>query len=724
MFPLWVCPPSGGDRLLGGARSRNDAFMAEEIKSYDLVQGSLDGLYDEDILHFICQKRIGAQCDINQSVYEVVIRIPWERLIQQLPGKHLRQIAKQHQIKLPSSSLRVEEIVNFLTAHNCLEKCASLVSVLRRPVNSLVNPFNMAVYTLAGLKTRAVPKTNYSVLGESYNHCFIFDATKSPYNYSSSLFPPDGENLQYTTVGNIGVTCDPQPKKPDPGPAETCPPEEPMQASSRAMETEPEPAQFPPKVHPPAEMVGFIQEWCNAVSEASLGEAACGCCGRLSRLQTAKLIGLDSDLLEPLIIKEAGIRTGGVEDTPILCKEAIVEKDGKAQVCVCVTCYNSLSRKRLPLLALANGIWLGEVPDELKELNFVEKLLVARYRHNVCVVRVSKGGQRKLHGNAIVFAQPVAKLHNILPPPIGELRQCLVLLFTGPTEPTEADFKRTPLLVRQHVVKRALEWLRDNHSDYKDLQISDENLRSYPENVPPVGIFSRPEVGGNMPTEALSSFGKTCSIGTDTGMCSFSVGGLTGEQYSALSRDEKVALATKYLLDGEPVLTYGRSSDPESIYNNPQLYPGMFPWLFPYGLGGFKNRLMQRIVNRKTHVRALLMYHDRRFQTDEYFPFLIFNQEQIRSSSTGGYLLTNKDGFADVADRLMKIDPVALESLIEKGKETGYVIPETDEEHACWDVLKLVELVAGHVDGSVTQKIYERKRYDHYHMKKGHLYFL
>ena len=34
------------------------------------------------------------------------------------------------------------------------------------------------------------------------------------------------------------------------------------------------------------------------------------------------------------------------------------------------------------------------------------------------------------------------------------------------------------------------------------------------------------------------------------------------------------------------VLAIGHAEKPELIYDNPQLYPMMFPWLFPYGLGG------------------------------------------------------------------------------------------------------------------------------------------
>ena len=66
--------------------------------------------------------------------------------------------------------------------------------------------------------------------------------------------------------------------------------------------------------------------------------------------------------------------------------------------------------KQLPRLLLVNGMWLGSVPPELSKLNFVEKIAIEHYRHNVCIVTVKGGGKKmRMHANAVVFAQPVAK---------------------------------------------------------------------------------------------------------------------------------------------------------------------------------------------------------------------------------------------------------------------------------------------------------------------------
>jgi len=90
--------------------------------------------------------------------------------------------------------------------------------------------------------------------------------------------------------------------------------------------------------------------------------------------------------------------------------------------------------------------------------------------------------------NAVTFEHPMQKIYTVLPPPIEEMDELLAFIFTGPCQPTKDDFHRTPLLVRRNKVSRALEWLKCNHIDYADLEISYKNLASYPEDMPPVVI--------------------------------------------------------------------------------------------------------------------------------------------------------------------------------------------------------------------------------------------
>ena len=96
----------------------------------------------------------------------------------------------------------------------------------------------------------------------------------------------------------------------------------------------------------------------------------------------------------------------------------------------------------------------------------------------------------------------------------------LAILFTVPCKPTPEDLQRTPFLVCRNYVAKALEWLKLNHSDYADIEISSKNLNEYDENSPPVSI-EYSESNTNKVTEGTSVFDKEVEDGTEEGECSF-----------------------------------------------------------------------------------------------------------------------------------------------------------------------------------------------------------
>ena len=121
---------------------------------------------------------------------------------------------------------------------------------------------------------------------------------------------------------------------------------------------------------------------------------------------------------------------------------------------ICDSCRSSIRNSKIPKLALANGLWIGDVPPHLKCLNFVEKMLVARIRHTCAYVKVASG-MRKMTANVVAFQSPVPKVYKILPPPRDDLDEVLAILYTGPCKPTPDDLKRLPFFVRRnHVLSK------------------------------------------------------------------------------------------------------------------------------------------------------------------------------------------------------------------------------------------------------------------------------
>ena len=222
---------------------------------------------------------------------------------------------------------------------------------------------------------------------------------------------------------------------------------------------------FPP-APPTKELLQRIaKDFVRATSRTKFEESGCAVCGRLNAM--TNLLNLKEANCNFNILKRDGAGVTQMERK--LESDPITEINGPVMdnSChsICLDCHSELIKGRTPLMALANDFWIGNVPKELQGLTYAERLLIARVRHNRCVVRV-KGGMHKMRANAVTFANPMPKIYHILPPPVDELDEVLAFIYTGPCQPTAEDFKRTPLLVRRNKVGKALEWLKLNHIGY------------------------------------------------------------------------------------------------------------------------------------------------------------------------------------------------------------------------------------------------------------------
>src|SRR6266478_5064490 len=343
--------------------------------------------------------------------------------------------------------------------------------------------------------------------------------------------------------------------------------------------------QFPPAPLDNKLAHQIIAGFCADTAPSEFIEAGCAICGRLNPLKNmSKLKDFTGNLN---ILKAIGLTRSERNNASDPIKDIygpIIDGDCEH---ICDACSKYLLKGNIPPHSLANGLWIGKVPSELQNLTYTEDLLIARVRHNKCVIQVSSGG-KKLQCNAICFENPTPKIYQTLPPPVEELDEVLAFIFIGPAQPTKEEFKRTPLLVRRKKVTAALEWLKLNHIDYHDINISYKNINSYREDGPPVVVDYRKSDSNKFP-ESTSVHDMEDEMGIEEGDCPFTVHGLTGENLMEKTLTALKAIAMNHLNNQGKILAIGHEEKPESIYNNPKLYPQMFPWLFPYGFGGFGN---------------------------------------------------------------------------------------------------------------------------------------
>ncbi|KAF9553066.1 hypothetical protein CPC08DRAFT_622192, partial [Agrocybe pediades] len=165
---------------------------------------------------------------------------------------------------------------------------------------------------------------------------------------------------------------------------------------------------FPPS--PPSKdlLHSIISGFCNDMRPEAFQEAGCMICGSLTLISELREVDHEK-LVQLLVVPEVTRRERKVKDDQICGLEGPVLAPGCDKACA--ECIGYLNKNRVPLRALANGLWLGEIPDALKNLTFAEQLLISRVKHNHCLVRVASG-RAKMIANCITFAMPTARVYH------------------------------------------------------------------------------------------------------------------------------------------------------------------------------------------------------------------------------------------------------------------------------------------------------------------------
>ncbi|KAL1727241.1 hypothetical protein EV714DRAFT_188488, partial [Schizophyllum commune] len=288
---------------------------------------------------------------------------------------------------------------------------------------------------------------------------------------------------------------------------------------------------FPPEPVTDALMEEIVHGFCEDTGKEKLEETGCACCGILCN-KAMSMSASDKKLdLSLLIEPHATRKERSDEREPIQCIDDPILAPGCDRVCR--ACYDYLLNGIRPPMALANGLWLGEIPDVLKGLTYTEMQMISKVRHNRAVVRV-RSGRGKMIANVVMFSSPIPQVRSILPPLRKELNEIIAYTFLGTARPTPEDFKRTPMLVRLEVVEAALAWLKLNHPAYKDLVISQEHLNSYRVENPLVWEFRKLDEDDSIQEATATSMVNEDVDAPDSGPCPFVVHGLTSEKFSKM----------------------------------------------------------------------------------------------------------------------------------------------------------------------------------------------
>jgi hypothetical protein len=174
-----------------------------------------------------------------------------------------------------------------------------------------------------------------------------------------------------------------------------------------------------------------------------------------------------------------------------------------------------------------------------------------------------------------------------------------------------------------------------------------------------------------------------------------------------------------------PDLVLHRSSRAVPEYNNPDLMPGMFPTLFPLGIGGFDDPQRPTKLSFEAQANAFLDLPDKSFRHHHSYIFVALNIIQRRTAHLHTHFTVRKSKFETVARNLTSVSPDVLCSLADHLEHEGKLSSLTSEEKNAMDLLNQVNTISARIPCSQASKIFTRNEIRSYFNEFGlpHIYF-
>ncbi|CAF4211828.1 unnamed protein product, partial [Adineta steineri] len=361
------------------------------------------------------------------------------------------------------------------------------------------------------------------------------------------------------------------------------------------------------------------------------------------------------------------------------------ENSSGADCRMCHECWLAVSKGKISKFSPANGMWIGDVPDQLKGLTIPEQKLICLYRHNSCIIKLHSPwhspntAQPALKGNCITFPQNLSNIATSLPLSPNELSASIKIIFIGSSKPARHHLRKI-LTVRRQRILHALIWLKENNALYSHISLDKHIIASLPDDDVPESIWETldhilddknalaeregytedPLTSDQVMSEkATTDFIPLNPSGVlDVNGASVTVEDINNQMLQKLRIDENKQSAnlSEINTDDDLIHMVPRGSAPTNEYNNPTLLLGLYPTLFPYGTGAFEDASRPAKISFKKQIQYLLSYNDRRFEEHHSFIFIVFNMLQRREACLHARLMTSKPFFSKTADQIASLN--------------------------------------------------------------------
>ncbi|KAI1781877.1 hypothetical protein LXA43DRAFT_907387 [Ganoderma leucocontextum] len=378
-------------------------------------------------------------------------------------------------------------------------------------------------------------------------------------------------------------------------------------------------------------------------------------------------------------------------------------------------------------------MYLGDIPDELKDLTFIEEQLVALCRAKSSIVHLKEdnsthgngpsvarrpNSQRGFKGHIIVYPQKPDQVARTLPPSLHDASQAVCVIFVGSRAPTLEWLRdsASPLIVRRQKVVAALQWLKTHNVLYRDVEIDLARLNALPdEDLLPVHVeHVQPSAAQDA---ATARYDEQPTAQTAEPELSASARNRVHDEVhfqkvvvmdvdGRAPANELRSAAVRHIKEkGGGYIEVPHGPKPVNEFCNPSLFPSIYPCLFPYGVGGFEDAARFVSVSFQRQVRHYLALADRRFQEHHSFMFTAFNIIQRRAILLHSAIKVRSKSFPHFAADFSSVSQEAVARVCARITETGRVAADTDEERKVVRLMKEAQLITTNVPGSSAARV-------------------
>ena len=435
----------------------------------------------------------------------------------------------------------------------------------------------------------------------------------------------------------------------------------------------------------------------------------------------------------------------------------------------CPECYVSLRRNKVPRMALANKLYRGVLPDQFKDLTWVEEMVCAIYRNTAHITRLygssDPANPTVLHGNTCAHDMNVLSTASVLPRTPADINGMLSIVFVGAGK-FDAKSLQKMFRIRKQKVWDFLIWLKNHNRLYALIPLDLRAMDLYPDDGLLPGIedciiqddeicadtvFLEETAGfSEHPAELFRASTGDCSatsgvkndistLGQEgehdnimierTGVADPECDRLSGRSFttSALKNLASRLISTEKSEEKitQPDLAIYHGPAAVSEYNNSDLMPGMFPTLFPFGIGGFEDKSRPTAISFKEQAQYYFNISDRAFRYHFSYIFVALNMLQRRMAHLHTSFTVRSSNFDSIARRLIAVSPDVLNHLARHLEEEKHISDLTQEQKNAFELLKKVNTISARIPGSQAAKIFARNEIRNFFGYFGlpHLFF-